>query len=239
MTYDPLKEIFDSLDPLKDLSDAQLGALHPTTSLLERIHDDIAEVSVSWFRKKMWRRTAIASVATVFVLAGTAAAITLLRSPVQVTTSLSCFKADSLNSGADVVAYSEHPLSACQTFLHWPSALSSHSPDGSLCVLSNGSLAGFPPSRESPVCAKLGLPVFNGRIRNPETALFQQAARRYFSEHLCVSRSVAQKDVQRLIGMYGITNWRVRVSGSRDQSACATLAIEVTSRIVGIVGISK
>src|SRR5664280_1803407 len=239
MTYDPFEDIFDSLDPVKDLSDTQLGALHPTTDLLERIHHDIAEVSVSWFRRRLWRRTVIASVATVFVLAGTAAALTLLQSPVKVTTSLNCFKADSLNSGGHVVPYSDHPLFACQTFLHWPSKPGSHSPEGSLCVLSNGSLAGFPPSRESSVCAKLGLPVFDGRIRNPETASFQQAAQRYFFENCCVSRSVAQKDVRQLIGRYGITNWRVRVSGSREHSACATLAINVKSRTVDIVGISR
>jgi hypothetical protein len=239
LKYDPLQEIFDSIDPVKDLSDAQLEALHPTASLLERLHDEITEDSVSWIRRSIWRRTVIISATTVLVLAGTAAAITILRSSVQATTSLSCFRADSLSSGADVVAYSEHPLSVCQSFLHWSPMPSSPSPEGSLCVLSNGSLAGFPPSRESQVCAKLDLPIFNGRVKNPEIAAFQRAAQRYFSQNSCMLPAVAQAGVQRLIGKYGISNWYVRVSGSREQSACAILAIEVKSRTVDIVGISR
>ena len=239
MKCDPLQEFFDSLDSAKGLSDAQLETLHPTTSLLERLQRETTKDSVNWFRRRIWRRTLIISASTVFVLAGTAAAITLLRSPIQVTTSLSCFREDSLKSGAEVVAYSEHPLSACQSFLHWSLEPSGASSRGSLCVLSEGSLAGFPPSRESQVCTKLGLAVFNGRVVNHQIASFQQAAQRYFSENPCISTSTAQIGVQRLIGKYGITNWHVRVSGSRVGTACATLSIEVKSRIVGIVGISR
>lgn len=143
MTHDPLQELFDSIDSVKYLSDTQLDAQHPTTDLLDRLHHDIATESVSWFRRKVWRRTAIVTVSSVLVLAGTAAAITILRSPVQVTTSMSCFRADSLHSGADVIAYSDHPLAACQSVMHWSSGLSTKS-KGLLCVLSNGSLAGFP-----------------------------------------------------------------------------------------------
>jgi hypothetical protein len=236
---DPIRELFENLDPIKDLSDDQIRALHPTDSLLERLHDEIAGKSINWFHKKIWRRTLIITMSTVFVLAGTAAAITLLQSTVRVTTSLSCFEADSLRSGAHVVAYSEHPLSACRTSLLWPTPSGGHPRHGSLCVLSNGSLAGFPPSRQSMICAKLGLAVFRGRIGSPQTALFQQAAQHYFHENLCVPPPVGRKSVQRLIGEYGITNWHVQVSGSRQQSACATLAIEVKSRTVDIVGIAK
>jgi hypothetical protein len=238
LTHDPLEELFDSIDSVKELSDTQLSALHPTPDLLERLHRDITAESVIWVRRKVWRRTIIATVSSVLVLAGTAAAITILRAPVQITTSMSCFRADSLHSGADVVAYNDHPLATCDSVMHWPSGLGGKS-KGSLCVLSNGSLAGFPPERDSPVCAKIGLPFFDGRIKSPETAQFQQAAQRYFSANPCASRSVAQKSVQRLIGIYGISNWHVRVSGSQDQTACATLAIDVKARIVDIVEISK
>jgi hypothetical protein len=238
LTDDPFEQYFAALDPVRELSDAQLEALHPTSRLLDRLRDDIAGSPSTIRRKPPWRRTVVASVVVAVAFAGTAAALTILRAPVRETTTLSCFSRDALNSRADVVSYDRYPLDTCKTFMNWSHKSGSHSL-GFLCVLSNGSLAGFPPEGNGSTCSTLQLPAFNGHIANPNASAFQQATTHYFSENPCVPRSVAQREVQRLIGEYAVPNWHVVVSGSPNSSSCATLAIEARSRVIDIVAIAK
>jgi hypothetical protein len=237
LSYDPLQKFFDIADPTKDLSNAELDALFPTESLLERLKGEVNNEPVGWFRKRLWRRTIIVSTTAVLVLAGTAAAFTFLRSPVQDVTRLSCFESVSLSSGAEVVAYSGQPLAMCRSVMHWLPVPGSPVPNGSLCVLTNGSLAGFPPSRRAQACTQLGLPVFNGRLKNPEVAAFEQAAQNYFSENSCMDPAAARNGVLQLIGRFAISGWHVRVSGSKSEVACATLGIQGKVRVVDIVEI--
>ena len=236
MKNDPLEKIFDDIDPIKDLSDTDLDSLLPTDSLLERLHRDIEKEPPSWRHRRMWRRTMVISASAVLTLAGAAAAITFLRSPVQDATRLSCFARVSLTSTADVVPYASHPLSICQSLMQWSSVPGSPAPSGSLCVLSNGSLAGFPPSRESHVCTALGLSSFNGRVADLKVAAFEESAQNYLTKHPCMKPAIARGEVKRLLRRYNISGWRVEVSGSKAVSACATLSIQVSVRLVDIVG---
>lgn len=236
MKSDPLQKIFDRVDSTRHLSDADLGAMLSTERLLERLNNVVDNEPVGWFRRRIWRRTIVISTTTVLVLAGTAAAISLIRGPVHDSTRLSCFAKLSLTSGADVIAYTSHPLSACQSLMHWPSVPASPSPSGSLCVLINGSLAGFPPSRKGNACAALGLAVFDGHLANLKVAAFEQSTQNYFTQHSCLAPAVARQDVQRQLKKYGISGWRVLISGSKSKAACATLSIQVSSRLIDIVG---
>ncbi|MHB8380290.1 MAG: hypothetical protein ACYDB2_10335 [Acidimicrobiales bacterium] len=236
MKDDPLQRIFGDIDPVKDLSDADLDSLLPTESLLDRLHRDIDTEPLSWRHRRMWRRTMVISASTVLALAGAAVAVTFLRAPVQDTTRLSCFARVSLESDANVVAYGSHPLSICQSLMHWPSAPGSPAPSGSLCVLSDGSLAGFPPTRKSNVCAALGLPIFDGHVTDLKVAAFEESAQSYFTERPCMKPAIARSEIQRLLKKYNISGWRVEVSGSKAASACATLSIQVSARLVDIVG---
>ncbi len=235
MKDDPLQRIFDRLDATKNLSDSDLDSIMPTERLLDRLNNELSREPVGWFRQKFWRRTIVITTTTVLVLAGTAAGISLLRGPVRDVTRLSCFTKVSLTSGADVISYTGHPLSACQSLMHWPSVPSSSSPNGSLCVLSNGSLAAFPPSRKDQVCADLGLPIFDGHIANLKVAAFEESTQNYFTAHPCMSPGVAHVEVQRLLRKYDLTGWRVTVTGKQSTNACATLSIQVSSRLVDIV----
>ena len=236
MKNDPLQKIFDGIDSTKDLTDADLETMLPTERLLERLNNAVDNEPVGWLRRRIWRRTIVISTTTVLVLAGTAAAISLLRGPVHDTTRLSCFAKVSLTSSADVIAYTSQPLSACQSLMHWPSVPGSPSPSGSLCVLSNGSLAGFPPSRKGQACAELGLAVFDGHVANLKVAAFEQSTQNYFTKHPCMATAVARQEVRRLLRKYDISDWRVQVSGSKAKAACATLSIQVPARMVDIVG---
>lgn len=236
MKDDPLQKIFDDIDPFKDLSDTDLDALLPLESLFERLHRDVEKEPPSWRHRRMWRRSMVISASAVLAFAGAAAAITFLRSPVQDTTRLSCFARVSLTPTAVVVPYGSHPLSICQSLMHWPSVPGSPAPTGSLCVLSNGTLAGFPPSRHSHVCTALGLSSFNGRVADLKVAAFEESAQSYFTQHSCMTSAVARSEVQRLLKKYNISGWRVEVSGSKAVLACATLSIHASTRLVDIVG---
>lgn len=236
MKDDPLQKIFSDIDPAKDLSDDDLDTLFPTERLLDRLHREVDVESPSWRHGRMWRRTVVISASTVLALAGVAAAVTFLRAPVQDTTRLSCFAQASLTSNADVVSYASNPLSICQSLMHWPSVPRSPAPSGSLCVLSNGSLAGFPPSRDSHVCATLGLPIFDGHVADLKVAAFEESAQHYFVEHSCMKPLFARSEIQRLLKKYSISGWRVEVSGSKAVSACATLSVQVSVHLIDIVG---
>jgi len=235
LNNDPLQNIFDRLDVTKNMSDADLETIMPTERLLERLNNELNRKPVGWFRRKILRRTVVITATTVLVLAGSAAAISLLRGPVRDVTRLSCFAKISLTSGADVITYTSNPLSACQSFMHWPLVPSGSSPNGSLCVLSNGSLAAFPPSRKDQVCADLGLAVFDGHIANLKVAAFEESTQNYFTAHPCMSPSVAREEVQRLLTKYDLTGWHVTVTGKQSTNACATLSIQVSLRLVDIV----
>lgn len=239
MTHDPLQKAFDAIDPTKDMSDAQLQALLPTDVLLSRLRESIDKQPTGQVLKVRWRKVAIISSSAVLALAGTAAAITFLRSPVQDVTHIGCFQTVSLHTNEKVIPYSSIPLAACEQAMHWTPISRSPAPSGSLCVLSDGSLAGFPPSRDPGTCARLGLATFNGRLKNPEVIRFEQAARSYLTSHPCASPPAARREMLNLIGRFGLAGWRVRASGSATSTACASFGIQIHRRIVDIVGVVK
>lgn len=239
MTHDPLQKAFDAIDPTKDVSDAQLLSQLPTEALLNRLHESLTQQPTGRVLKFGWRKVAIISSSAVLALAGTAAAITFLRSPVQDVTHIGCFQTASMHTNVKVIPYSSQPLASCERAMHWQSVPGSPAPSGSLCVLTDGSLAGFPPSRSPETCARLGLASFNGKLKNPEVIRFEQAARSYFANHSCASPPAARREMLILIGRFGLTEWLVQASGSAAPTACASFSIQVHSRIVDIVGIAK
>ncbi len=238
MKDDAFRQLFNAVDPVKGLGDKELDAIFPADRVLRRIQTEYSSKQFRGFRHRSWRRTAIVSISAILVFAGTAAAITLLRSPVSNTYRFSCYSQDSLHSRVvEEFSYSSHPLELCHSELKWKRERKGATPSGFLCVLLDGSLAGFPPSAHNENCAKLGLAVFNGRLKYPRVLSFENLVERYFSKNQCVSISTAQKRVLLLIGKYGLVGWRIRTSGSDSRVACATFGIQVGSRIIDIVGI--
>jgi hypothetical protein len=233
---DPLQKIFGSLDPTSKLSDADLDSLMPADQLLERLQASIENKPSSWLRKKLWRRSVVISTVAVLTLAGAATAVTLARAPARDTTRLSCFAKSSLTSNADVVSYTRQSLAECQSLMHWVKVPGSPAPKGSLCVMSNGTLAAFPPARKPHVCSTLGLLTFDGHIANLKTAAFEESTQTYFTKHTCMKLAVAREEVERLLKARGLSGWRVQVSGSKSQTACATLNIQVSAKTINIVG---
>ena len=185
--------------------------------------------------RTMRRRVTLISLAGVLVVAGTAAAITFLRSPVRNVTTLSCYEKVSLHTNIDVIAYSSDPLAACGALMHWRSVPASSDPHGTLCLLSNGSLAGFPPSRNADVCGELGLATFNGRVQNSRSAQFQRAALAAFTAHPCMTPETAHRKILQLLKHFGLVGWKVREYGTTSPAACATLGLQPEARIVDIV----
>jgi hypothetical protein len=231
--------LFDAVDPTKGISDAQLAEKFPLEQLASRLRTDIVVKRFCRFYRRPWRRATLFILSITVLVAGTATAFTLLRSPIRVATTLSCYQFDSLSSNVDVVGFSGNPLAACASVAHWSESKMTSTPRGFLCVLSNGSLAGFPLSSKRRNCEFLGLPSFDGRFQKGAEAKFQQSLQRYFSVHTCVTSRIARAEVQDAIGKFGLSEWRVRVSGSLDARACSTLNIQAGRRTVNIVEIGK
>jgi len=240
LKHDPFQRLFDAVDPVKVLSDADIDALVPTEDLVQRILRQEENKPRVQFYRRISRRTAIISTVAVLVVAGAATAVTFLRSPVSNTSLVSCYSHDSLHSKVIAVpTYAAHPLASCQTQLHWKPTPKGATPSGFLCVLSNGTLGGFPPSNEIENCAKLGLVTFNGKLKYPGVLKFEGSAHRYFSVNSCASVTDARKQMLRLIRRFKLSGWQVQIGGSRSAGSCATFGMQSQREIVNIVGLPK
>ncbi len=238
MSVDPFKQLFEQADPTRGLSAHDIDALVEDGELFQRVLDRTKDVPHRRASRRPWRRVTLITVATVLVLGGAAAAITFLRSPVTNTTQMSCYSQDTLHSKViSEMPYGTHPLETCKAQLHWKSAPSSRTPAGLLCVLPNGTLGGFPPSKRYQSCSSIGLGTFNGKLAHPHVLTFERAAHSYFESHACPTVGSARHELLELIGKYGLRGWRVDVDGSISPSACATLAILPTTRSIDVIGV--
>ncbi len=235
MSDDDLWEAFEASDPTREITDGDLDERLSTDRLLQSVRDEAKSRRVRRFPRK-GRRIGLITASAVFVLSGTAAAISLIRSPVANTTELACFSSASLDSKGVVVKLTTDPLSTCDTLMRWPAA-SAGGARGMLCVLSDRSLGGFPRTRKADECEALGLVAYDGHVRDVPVAAFQEAVQHYFEAHHCDTLEAARAEVVRLLNRYGISDWRIRVTGLTGVGSCATLAVEPTKKTVGIVGI--
>jgi hypothetical protein len=239
MSRESFEVVFRSLDPTKQLTNEQLDSMFSVERLLGQLSESKRRSRFESMRKRLWRRSVVVSTISVLVVAGVATAITLAQAPVRKVAHMTCYQSVSLKSTADVTPYGSNPLALCAQVMHWQAPNGGAHGDGLLCILSDGSLAAFPPSSGSERCAKLGLVAFNGRLASPRVAAFQRAAEDYFSNLQCDKSQTAKVSMLHLLGKFGVVGWRVEVTGSKSPAACATLAFEVDSKLVDIVGIVR
>jgi len=236
MSDDRLSEEFAASDPTRHLMDHDLDRLLPADKLIEGVYAR-ARGNGGWHFLRRWRRAGVITTSVVLVLSGSAAALALLHSPAKDSTHLTCFTSESLHSSASVVSLNAHPLRTCQTLMHWSRISAAGAPAGALCVLSDGSIGGFPPSRKGNECEALGLVTYDGHVATTRGAEFQRAAQNYFATHQCETLATARVEVTRLLARYGVSTWRIRISGSSVPGSCATFAVQARHKIVDIVGV--
>jgi hypothetical protein len=239
MSRDPFDQLFKALDRTRHLSDTQVDEMFSVEPLYRLARVENRELSVGRLRRRWWRRGSVIASVAFFVVGSAATAITLSRGPVQTVADMTCYQGDSLRTTPYVVSYAANPLAFCSQLLHWSTSAKKTHEKGSLCLLSDGSLAAFPPTRSSELCKSLGLTRFNGHLANPDLAKFQIAAENYFTIHQCESLDSARQAMLRLLGTNGVVGWKVRLTGLTSPRACATLAFLLNSSEVDIVGIHR
>jgi hypothetical protein len=238
VSTDPLKRLFESADTTRGMSERAIDQLVEHTQLLQRAQDGARDVPFWREHQRLWRRAALISSAAVLAVGGAATAITLLRSPVTNTSQMSCYSQDSVHSRViSEMPYSVHPLGACKAQLHWRSVPSSKTSAGLLCVLPDGSLGGFPPSKKYETCTSIGLTAFNGKLKYPHVFAFEKAAHSFFEIHACSNVALARRRMLELIGKYALRGWTVQVSGSKVPTACATFDTQSARRIIDVVAV--
>ena len=147
MSHDWLDEYFRSLDRTRHLDDAQIDLMIPTARLLDQIDSGNLPTSAESLKRRFWRKGVVMSTVAVLVVGSAAAAITLSRRPVETVAHMTCYREDSLTSTADVVSYAANPLAKCSQVMHWRATSNiSVRGRGTLCLLSDGSLAPRRPS---------------------------------------------------------------------------------------------
>lgn len=236
MSDDDLRKRFESADPARHATDELLDRSLSTAKVIEFALVD-SRHRRRWRFHRKWKRAGIFTASLVLVAGGSVAAMTLLREPVQNTTQLTCFATIAQGSNATVVSLTTHPLRTCQNIMHWAKLPQEPKSHGALCILSNGSIAGYPPSPDRNECKALGLATYNGHSQNSRAEAFQMSAQNYFVTHRCQSLIVARHAMERLLNRFDVAGWSVRVSGSRSPKACATLAVLPKDKTIDIVGI--
>ena len=240
MKRDLLKDYFEEVDPTKNVTDASLHDRFPTEDMLARVHQAVEDRPARKVRHIGWHRTTVISIAAILAITGTAAAISFLRSPVTDTSRFACYSQVSLTPKViEELPVSNQPLGECRVALHWKQVPGSPAPKGTLCVLPNGTLAGFPPSRKINVCSSLKLATYSGRSKNISVAEFQKSAMNYFGERSCVAPEMARREIIHLFVKFDLTYWRVRFTRTSSVGACSTLAVQVKDRVVDLVGIPR
>lgn len=239
MSADPFKKIFESVDPTRGVSAGEIDKIIDESQIIQRLHER-TWVIPRGRSARPWRRAAIISSVMLLVITSAAAAITFLRSPITNTSQMSCYSQDSVHSKViSELPYGPHPLSSCKSEMHWRPVPSSPTPAGLLCVLPNGTLGGFPPSKELRNCSMIGLATFNGKLKYPHVFAFERAVHAYFEDHACPAGAAAEQRMRALIGKFGLAGWVIQVTGSKVPGACATFAIQPSRRRVDLVEIDE
>jgi hypothetical protein len=240
MSRQSLEDIYKSLDSTEHLSDAQIDQMTPMGRLLAQIESVSSQSSTKSLKRRFWRRGIVLSTAAVLAIGSAAAAISLSQKPLETVANMTCFQKDSLTSTAEIVPYAASPLADCSQTMHWPKVLKQgERATGILCLLSDGSLAAFPPSQKLKECSDLRLVAFNGHLANPEFARFQLAAESLFVHHPCQTVNLARRETLKLMGTFGLSEWKLRISGSSSMGTCATLAFQLGPKVVDIVGVER
>jgi len=97
MTTDPFKELFQSIDPTRGLSDADIDKMVAEAKIVERAEQRATTPYRRWYQRR-WRRTAVISIVAIVGFSGVATSVTLFRSGVSDPTQMECYSQDAIHS---------------------------------------------------------------------------------------------------------------------------------------------
>ena len=243
---------FSAIDPARDLTDDALEEVFPRATLTQRIYEGVTNHRSDLPRSpsRLLRRSVVVPVILALLAGGTAAAVTLIRSPqpVRLSALMGCYSQPSLTPKLLVVTnLTSTPGRTCAQQLAEAVKNGSSAPTWKtsdfttpvLCVGKPGDLKVFPKSRVRNLCNTLNLAPFSGKVVVDDVSRFTQAVTQLSRTHRCLAFDVAVVDVKALLRLNGLgATWKVVLNNrSSSSKSCASFGFDDLKKIVYVVSI--
>lgn len=252
MNKQDLRRAFSAIDPTRDLDDDALEEIFPRAVLTQRIYEGITKRRPIASRRssRFLRRSVVVPLVLVLLAGGTAAAVSLLRTPAPVRLSalMACYSQPSLTAGVIAVTdLTSTPGRTCvqQLTTNNKSDSTPRTWDPSqfnppvLCVGGTGDLKVFPRGRAKNLCNTLRLSPFSGKVVVDHVSRFTQSVEHLARANTCLAFSEAKANVQALLRTNGLgETWKIVLDNhSSSSKSCASFGFDDRKRIVYVVGL--
>jgi hypothetical protein len=245
MNEQEIERIFSAIDPAAGLDNDGLDSVFDADALMRRVTVGIrSDVPIKTGRRwRRFRRGFTVPLALLLVASGTAAAVSLLRSPepIRLSALMDCYSQPMKRASViDVVELTTTPGQTCvhvlRAALNNGAAMPSFAPPA-LCVSNDDLLRVFPTTHVKNFCNTLGFAPYSGKVIVDHVARLMLAAHAFNASHQCASVQVATADANKLLSANSLArSWNVHVD-NRAAPTCATLAVDDVHRILDVVPI--
>jgi hypothetical protein len=241
-----IERIFTAIDPAAGLDNAGLDSVFDVEALMRRVTDDNrANVPIKVGRRwRRFRRGFTVPLALLLIASGTAAAVSLLRSPepIRISGSMSCYSQPMKHPQLiDAINLTTTPGHTCEVAMRAATKRGTTVPNFTppeLCVSNDNVLRVFPTTHVKNFCNTLGYAPYSGKILVDRVARLMLAVVAFNSSNRCASIQVATADANGLLAKYSLArSWNVNVI-NRAPPVCSTLAVDDVHRIVDVVPIT-
>lgn len=247
MNEEDIERAFMAIDPAARLDDAGLDSVFAFDALMGRINEGIhANVPVKTGRRwRRFRRGFTVPLALLLIASGTAAAVSLLRSPepIRLSATMACYSQPVKRAQLiEVVNLTTTPGRTCQRALR--ASITSGTPPNftspELCVSNDDVLRVFPKIHKKDFCDSLGYEPYSGNVIVDSVARLSLAAMAFNASRQCVSIQVGTADANQLLAKNALAgSWNVTViDRTPNVPSCSTFAVDDVHKIVDVVGIA-
>ena len=248
MNEQEIERVFTAIDPAAGLDDGGLDSVFDIDELMSRINEGIrADVSIKTGRGwRRFRRGFVVPLALLLIASGTAAAVSLLRSPepIRLSATMACYSQPVKRAQLiEVVDLTTTPSNTCERALRASMKSGTTAPNftsSELCISNDDVLRVFPNSHAKNLCDSLGYAPYSGKVIVDNVARLALAARAFMTSHQCVSIQVGTADANQFLTTYGLAqSWNVRVvNRTPNVPSCTTFAVDDVNKILDVVSIS-
>jgi hypothetical protein len=243
-----IERVFRAIDPAASLDDGGLDSVFDVNELLSRINEGIrANVPIKTGRRwRRFRRGFTVPLVLLLIASGTAAAVSLLRSPepIRLSATMACYSQPFKRAQLiEVVDLTTTPGKTCQRLLR--ASVRSGTPEPNfaspeLCVSNDDVLRVFPVIHAKNLCDSLGFAPYSGKIIVDSVTRLTMAVTAFMASHECVSIQVGIADANQLLTTNALAqSWNVTVvNRTPNVPSCATFAVVQAHKMLDVVGVS-
>jgi hypothetical protein len=243
-----IERLFMAIDPAARLDDDGLDSVFAVDVLMSSINEGIhANVSIKTGRRwRRFRRGFTVPLALLLIASGTAAAVSLLRSPepIRLSATMACYSQPVKRAQLiEVVNLTTTPGRSCQRALRASITGGTTTPNFAspeLCVSNDDVLRVFPKIHKKDFCDLLGYAPYSGKVIVDSVARLSLAAMAFNASRRCVSIQVGTADANQLLAKNALAgSWNVTVIDRTPHvPSCSTFAVDDVHKIVDVVGVA-